>query len=36
MATTTGIILLNLSMLLLNTAVTTIHSAMVMKELRKR
>ncbi|AIW03214.1 hypothetical protein CPT_Mater57 [Bacillus phage Mater] len=35
MATTTGIILLNLTMLLLNTAVTTIHTIQITKEMRK-
>jgi len=36
MASATAIIILNLSMLLLNTAVTSIHSVMVMKEVRRR
>ncbi|QDP42966.1 putative membrane bound protein [Bacillus phage vB_BmeM-Goe8] len=36
MSMSASIIILNLTMLLLNTAVTTMHSAMVMKEMRKR
>ncbi|AII27968.1 hypothetical protein LD13_gp067 [Bacillus phage Bobb] len=34
MTTATSILILNLSMLLLNSAVTTVHSCIIMKELK--